>query len=288
MAAPRPIRWVLTAKDQTGRAFASLNQRIAKAGNKLRGLGKIGLGGIFGAAAGGLGAKNLIDLGESLEDLAATFNSSASEVDGLRQAFEEAGVPAERIEMLLSNLAANASEARQGNVELAAAFRQFGVDPGQLNGVRQLIDLIDGVGRAGKNVRFDILEKLIGGARPIGALKRVASEQLAGGAGVGGFIAQRGSQGMLFSNRQAKELDQATSDFAEAGTRIRNFFGAFIDRALPILRAPARLINTGGDMRGVERQTRRELLEKKFAADQAKYLKEIAENTRASTTQLGP
>lgn len=283
MATPRPLRWTLQAVDRTGPAFTALWRRIGQTKSRFVSLGGAVRGGLVGAITGAIAGKTvgaLADDAERLEDLSATFNSTATEVDGLTQAFIDAGVPAQRVDTLLQKLAGTAADAREGNAELAGAFEQFGVDPTQLNTVRQLIALIDGVTRAGPGARLDVLRKLVG-EEGIGSVKRVGADV----PNVAAFIREAANQGRLIRPETAKKYDDATSVFAGASVKFKRATQELLLNVLPGLKFLPNLYLHGRERAVGELQ--RESKDTDLGKALLPVLKDIRNNTRNSGV-LGP
>ena len=226
MAAPRPLRWVLTARDQTRAAFGAITRNARRAGQAITRIARaatfvrVGLGGM---------AQRLADVagrGAEIDRVAIGFNSTAKEVDGLMQAFEQAGRTPDDMQSILAQLQVMGALARSGDEQARSLFDQFQLNPDQRNDVRTLINLIENVRRQGAGAREDFLGQLIGtdAIRTIrllqGALPNVAA-----------FVATADT----VTGGEARRANVAAREQAGALRRVSLTFQRGIDQLLPFI-----------------------------------------------------
>jgi len=201
VASLKRLKWVITARDATRGAFASITRRIDKLKTSFGKL-RTAAAGALAAIGAGIAAAGAVGEANEVLRIAKAYNSTTKEVDGLFQAFVEGGSDAARASIMVEKMALGAREAAlDPGGEVAGFFRQFDLNPNQLNRVKLLVDFVDTLKKRGPGARTDIASRLFA-EESIGAARQVGANLPQG---VRGFTAQADVEGKLLGPGVAEE-----------------------------------------------------------------------------------
>ena len=144
MAAKKEVTFVIRARDAT----RGVLRRIRRGIGNLR----VGVTGLLGALGLGAAIRNLTNFATSIDAASRRLNISTETLQGLRLQAERFGIPFEALATILQRIQSNAGAAVNGQVELADAFRTFGISLGdiqRLSAEDLFFKLADGVERVG-------------------------------------------------------------------------------------------------------------------------------------------
>ena len=158
MARNDSVRFDVTARNRTQRAFASIDRNIKQISRSLVVAGRAGKA-FIAAVAARAGVQGIDRMLQSVSDLANTSDRlglTAERLQELRFAAEQNGIASNTLDLAMQRLTRRLGEAAQGGGELAGTLRQYGVAVRDAQGRTRstaavLGDLADRIQKAGSD-----------------------------------------------------------------------------------------------------------------------------------------
>lgn len=124
------VKFTLTADNRTGQAFSKVKSELQGLDGAAESVGaRFGsLGVLVAGAFAGVSAAAVVDLLDSIDDLAEKSGITVEQLSALRYAGGAVGTSFEDLQVGTRKLAINMAEAAGGSKEAAAAFKSLGVD----------------------------------------------------------------------------------------------------------------------------------------------------------------
>jgi len=214
----------LTASDQTGKAFQSLNQRMAKVGKSVgasvTSFAKWGTATV--AAVGAAGAafvKMRMDAVDSIAKTADKLGVATEALVGLQHAAEISGVSTQTMNMALQRMTRRVAEAANGTGEAKDALAELGINAVELQKLpldkqmNMVADAMQGVGNQSDKVRLAMKLFDSEGVALVNTLK-------GGSAGLNEMAAEAQKLGIAISRVDAAQIENAN----DAVTRAQGVF----------------------------------------------------------------
>lgn len=185
-----------------------------------------------GAAAVGVGLKNAFDVGGNLTDLSAQTGVAVKDLAVLQQAFENAGIGAEKVGPSMAKMQKAISEAGMGSESAQQKFSQIGLSVKQLQGksaadqMKLVGDAINNLGDDSQRTQaaIDIFGK--SGASMLALFSD--SEAMASAASM------IGSQADILQKNSAI-FDRISDNLGSAGKKMQGFFVGMADQLAPLI-----------------------------------------------------
>jgi len=238
-------------RDSTNKAVAEVRKMKTNMKREGDGLGSAIFGGLktaattaavaagaaIAAALAGtaLGLKNAFDLGGELTDLSAQIGSSAGKAQILRQAFENAGLGADGVQMSVNKMQKALAEAAGGG-QSSGAFKELGLDVAAL----MAMDPADAFRAVGDAVtKIDDPSKRAAASMEIFGKSGGKLLSLFGDSGALAFAAEQlGSQSEIL-DKSAGDFDRASDILGGAFRKVQGFFvgmgSKLVDALMPVL-----------------------------------------------------
>ena len=233
--------YIISAKDQTGRATTSASSGFKKLGASVAALGPQLLA-VAGIAGMGAMIASTVKAGDQLDKVSKQLGTTTGELQALQYAAKLAGVSNEKLTVSLATMQKNMSDAARGTGEAKDAFKALGIDVKklmQLSATAQLGVLADALEEVGNQAdKTAYLMKIAGeGGREMAALFEDGAD------GINEMVQSFEDLGVELSQQNIDDLVELNDTWAEFSTILKGSVNVALAELAPIMIAVLESVN---------------------------------------------
>lgn len=185
-----------------------------------------------GAAAVGAGLKNAFDVGGNLNDLSAQTGVAIKDLAILQQAFDNAGIGAEKVGPSMAKMQKALSEATMGSESAQEKFSQIGLSMEQLKG-KSATEQLKLVGDAINNLE-DPAQRTQAAMDVFGRSGASMLAMFSDSGAMDSAASMLGGQADLLQ-KNAAIFDRISDNLGSAGKKLQGFFVGMADQLAPVV-----------------------------------------------------